>query len=105
MDLDPNEQPNRSYVGGITTEGSCGLGDASDRAEEAYRQERPTRLIVIPEDVAFPAYELAVRQLPSFSGLCGDVYVWPPDHAWTMAFTHEESDGVGPYFSRREWAA
>jgi hypothetical protein len=74
------------------------------RAEEAYRQERPGRLIVIPEDVAFPAYELTVRQVPNFSALCSDVYVWPPDHAWTMAFTHEESDGVGPYFSRREWA-
>jgi len=32
-----------------------------------------------------------------------DVYVTPPDFAWTMAFTHEQDAGLGPYFARREW--
>jgi hypothetical protein len=75
------------------------------RALEAYRHERPGRLFVIPEAQDLAAYELAAQQLPTFTAVYGDVYIWPPDLAWTMAFTHEENDGVGPYFSRREWAA
>jgi hypothetical protein len=41
--------------------------------------------------------------LPDFRPLCDDVYVWPDDLAWTMAFTHEEASGLGPYYCRREW--
>ena len=31
-----------------------------------------------------------------------DAYVFPPDLAWTMVFTHEDG-WLGPYFSRATW--
>lgn len=74
------------------------------KALEAYQIEKPGRLVVVPEDQGVPAYDMVVNALPYFTSIYGDVYVWPSDLSWTMAFTHEENDGVGPYFSRREWA-
>lgn len=37
---------------------------------------------------------------PDFSDWGADLYVFPADLAWTMAFTHEQCMGLGPYFAR-----
>lgn len=70
-----------------------------DEAVAAYQSECPEVVVVCPESDRLEAVRLHGGRLPTFRG--DDVYVWPPDLAWTMAFTHEESLGLGPYFSRR----
>jgi hypothetical protein len=75
------------------------------RAMAAYSDERSASLIVCPEDGRLPASKIIQGVLPEFREWRGDVYVWPIDLSWTMAFTHEESIGLGPYFSRMEWAS
>jgi len=75
-----------------------------EKAVAAYAAEQPMELIVCPESEQWTAMRLHGGSLPSFREECYDVYVWPLDLAWTMAFTHEESIWLGPYFSRREWA-
>ena len=81
------------------------FGDArslnGEAAREAYRAESPRGIIVAPEDYRLPAFRLETERLPEFAGT--DVYVFPESLRWTMAFTHEESSGLGPYFSRAEW--
>ena len=72
-------------------------------ATAAYSVEEPTAVIVCPESAKLPAVRLTGGRLPDFGSACVDAYVWPEDLAWTMAFTHEESLGLGPYFCRREW--
>ncbi|WP_164021808.1 hypothetical protein [Pyxidicoccus trucidator] len=72
------------------------------RALEAYRAERPEVLIVIPHSEALPAVRLHPSRLPEFPGT--DLYIFPPDCAWTLAFTHEDASGLGPFFSRRQEA-
>ncbi len=80
---------------------SFGHADAlcGDEAVAAYEAERPDVVVVCPESGRLEAVRLHGGTPPGFRG--GDVYVWPPDLAWSMAFTHEESLGLGPYFSRR----
>lgn len=57
-----------------------------------------------PEHEHLPAVRLQVaKRKPSFRQESGDVYVFPEDLSRTVAFTHEESMELGPYFSRREW--
>jgi len=100
------------------------------RALSAYKAEQPKSLIVCPALVgrriprltndrvegepsggqrslgssnAMPAVRLEHARLPVFAGRGADLLVAPPDLAWTMAFTHEESLDIGPYFSRRDW--
>lgn len=74
-----------------------------EKAAAAYAAERPEAVVVCPESAALPAFRLSGGALPNFRAVVDDVYVWPADLAWTMAFTHEESMGLGPFFSRREW--
>jgi hypothetical protein len=69
----------------------------------AYAAQRSAAVIICPEANEFPAVRLQGGNLPSFRAEAGDVYVWPIDLAWTMAFTHEESLDLGPFFARREW--
>lgn len=73
------------------------------RAVMAYLEQHAQTVIVCPEEPSLPAVRLTHGRRPSFPGY--DVYIWPEDLAWTMAFTHEESMGLGPYFSRRDWMA
>ncbi len=79
------------------------FGDAAAlkgaRALEAYRAEGPGTVLVIPQAERLPGVRLHAHHLPELRGL--DVYISPPDFSWTMAFTHEESAGLGPYFSHR----
>lgn len=76
-----------------------------EKAAAAYASINvPPSFIVCPEDEDedTPAFRIAGGTLPSLRQTGLDIYVWPDDLAWTMAFTHE--DGFcGPYFSRREW--
>ena len=76
-----------------------------EKAAVAYDSlESPLAFIVCPEDGDAPAFRVTGGTLPQLRATGMDVYVWPEDLTWTMAFTHE--DGYcGPYFSRREWMA
>ena len=73
-----------------------------ERAKAAYGDLEPGRFIVLPDGASkrevFGVVGLGVLPMLSYS----DNLVFPPDLAWTMAFTHED-DWLGPYFSRREW--
>jgi hypothetical protein len=73
------------------------------RALAAYEAEPSQGVVVCPESRKLPAVRLEGNRLPAFAGLGGDVLISPLDCAWTMAFTHEETLDLGPYFSRREW--
>ena len=71
---------------------------------QAYHAEKPASFLVLPEDEGLAAFECGGSRLPDFNGPYADVYVWPADAGWTMAFTHEATlMDLGPYFSRREW--
>jgi hypothetical protein len=76
---------------------------AREKALFAYRAlSAPPRLIICPHDERLPAIEIVGASMPDFYNSGLDIYVWPPDLAWTMAFTHEDG-WLGPYFSQREW--
>ena len=66
-----------------------------DSALKQYRSQTGTEFIVLSNDrkVAF-----LTDQLPNSAPLF-DYYVFPPNFAWTMAFTHE-AGWLGPYFAR-----
>ena len=68
---------------------------AGQAAWEAYRQRSAPEYIVLANDRK-SAY--AVASLPVASDL-SDYCVFPPNLAWTMAFTHEDG-WLGPYFAR-----
>lgn len=76
---------------------------AGARAEELYRQQQPASFLLWPDDNTTPMYRCSGGTLPFFTSPALDVLVFATDLAWTMAFTHEVSLGLGPYFSRREW--
>jgi hypothetical protein len=71
------------------------------RALATYLEQEFDELIVFAEGRDMPMVHLYSNQAPDFSGQGLDVYVWPQDLAWTMAFTNEESSGYGPYFAYR----
>jgi len=73
------------------------------RAFAAYLAEKPVAFVVCPERTELPAVSVDRGELPAFRFQCEDILVWTPDLAWTMAFTHEDSVGLGPYFCQREW--
>jgi hypothetical protein len=66
-----------------------------DEALKQYSTQLGTEFIVLSNDrkVAF-----VTDQLPESVSLY-DYYVFPPNLAWTMAFTHE-AGWLGPYFAR-----
>ena len=68
---------------------------SGEKAEKLYAAHRCSDVVVLSNDrkTAFRAAELPVcaRVL--------DFYVFPPDLAWTMAFTHEDG-WLGPYFAK-----
>lgn len=84
---------------------SFGHAPALDRrhAIENYKAQDVGSFIVCPEREEFPAARVIGGTLPDYCLKSEDIYVWPIDLGWTMAFTHEESIGLGPYFSRCEW--
>lgn len=74
-----------------------------DLAFEEYRAREPGVFLVIPQRDALPAFRAVGGALPDFRSSLEDVAVWPEDLGWTMAFTHEESIGLGPCFCRADW--
>jgi hypothetical protein len=64
-------------------------------AIDAYQQQSGVAFVVLSNDrtVAF-----VTDKLPESSSL-SDYYVFPPNMAWTMCFTHEDG-WLGPYFAR-----
>jgi hypothetical protein len=73
------------------------------RAVEAYLAQRSEDILVVPESERRQAVRIKGGNLPELRAILDDFLVWPTDLEWTMAFTHEESIGLGPYFTRREW--
>jgi hypothetical protein len=75
----------------------CLRGEA---AREIYRQHLAPEYVVLQMN-----HEAFVTDLaPSPESRAGsDFYVFPPNLAWTMAFTHHDGDSSGPsgpYFAR-----
>ena len=75
----------------------------SQHSLAAYAAESAPDFVVCPESHRLPAVRLVGARLPQIAGRGSDILVAPADLAWTMAFTHEETQEIGPYFSRREW--
>ena len=72
-------------------------------AMKQYERQSVERFFVVPEGEHLTAYFCIGGSLPNFRSLAEDIYVWPEDLSWTMAFTHEMEPGLGPYFCLREW--
>src|SRR5262249_45829265 len=68
---------------------------AGPRALEAYGRQTGEEFIVLAND---REQAFATDRLPTSSSLA-DYFVFPPNLAWTMAFTHEDG-WLGPYFAR-----
>jgi hypothetical protein len=68
----------------------------------AYAQQRFEDVLAIPEDDHTIAIRYVSQSPVDFSGLQLDVYVGPPDFAWTIVFPHGSPD-QGPYFSQADW--
>ncbi|SFG94107.1 protein of unknown function [Duganella sp. CF458] len=68
---------------------------AGAAAKRQYEQQAGMEFVVLSNDrkLAF-----VTDLLPGSSSL-SDYYVFPPNLAWTMAFTHEDG-WLGPYFAR-----
>ena len=74
------------------------------KAREALLEESTTAYYVVPEDEKrSPAYFCTADRPLDLSPLADDMLLWPQSCDWTMAFTHEQDIGSGPYFCRREW--
>ncbi len=71
--------------------------ESGSAAKAAYEQVVAHEYVVLSNDrkVAF-----ATDQRPEACSLT-DYYVFPPNLAWTMAFTHEDG-WLGPYFARHQ---
>ena len=68
---------------------------AGEAAVEQYKRQTGAEFVVLANDrrLAF-----STELLPESSSL-SDYLVFPPNFAWTMAFTHEDG-WLGPYFAR-----
>ena len=68
---------------------------SGEEARQLYAAHRYFEVIVLSNDrkTAFRSASLPV------SDRLFDFYVFPPDLAWTMAFTHEDG-WLGPYFAK-----
>jgi len=77
------------------------------KALDSYRSQSANAFYVIPQDELLPGFLCADAQLPDFSGCFLDVYIFPRELAWTMAFTHEShtSMELGPFFARGDRVA
>jgi hypothetical protein len=69
----------------------CLHGDA---AIEEYKRQSGVEFVVLANDRTLAVF---TDTLPASSSL-SDYYVFPPNLAWTMAFTHEDGY-LGPYFA------
>ena len=77
---------------------------SGEKAVHEYTAQPLSPFFLLPEEnTGLPAYFCMSDRWPDLRQLELDVYVSPEGLAWTMAFTHEASSGLGPYFSRAEW--
>ena len=78
------------------------------KALDVYREEQPDSFLVLPEEASrLPGLHCRGTRLPNFMPYFVDIYIFPEDLSWTMAFTHEADTSMelGPFFCRREWIA
>src|SRR5579871_1807604 len=77
-----------------------------DAAREAYLKIGVIpfkNYYVIRENNHARGYLCQFTKIVDLHSLCDDVHVFPKTMEWTMAFTHEEGWGIGPFFCAREW--
>ncbi len=72
------------------------------RAIELYKNVSSKEYYVLSEKDDNLGYKCCSKTLHDLSAF-GDYYVFPEDMEWTMAFTHEQSIGLGPYFALKQW--
>lgn len=70
-------------------------GISGAEAIEEYKRQAGLEFVVLSND---RKQAFVTDLLPESSSL-SDYYVFPPNFAWTMAFTHEDG-WLGPYFAR-----
>jgi hypothetical protein len=68
---------------------------SGEQAEAAYAQHEAVEYVVLPNDASL-AFVSSTRPARDWYL---DVYVFPRNLAWTMAFTHEDGY-LGPYFAK-----
>ncbi|GAA6143063.1 DUF4275 family protein [Hydrogenophaga sp. 5NK40-0174] len=68
---------------------------SGEEAEALYESHRNTEVIVLSNE---QGAAMRVKSGPRADRHI-DFYVFPPDFAWTMAFTHEDG-WLGPYFAK-----
>ena len=76
---------------------------SGEKALTRYQAQPVEKYYVVPEGGILTAYLCVGGRLPNLRLLLEDIYVWPDDLSWTMAFTHEMDVWLGPYFCLREW--
>ena len=62
-----------------------------------------TSLTIAPKESYLPAIELSASTMPELRTLNHDILIWPSSFEWTIAYTHEDASGMGPFFCKREW--
>jgi hypothetical protein len=75
-----------------------------EKAFAEYFSQPLCRFLILPDEAEhLPSYSCVASSWPDFREWQLDLYVCPDSIEWTIAFTHEEGAGLGPYFSRAEW--
>lgn len=71
-------------------------------AFKLYQEQSSSAFVIFPPASSdSTAYLCKAANMPDFSELVDDIYIFNLEFDWTTAFTHE--DGLGPYFARKEW--
>jgi hypothetical protein len=74
-----------------------------DAALDAYLQQPQTNLLAYFEGEHL-LFDCGPARAPRLDELDTDVYVFPRTLDWSMAFTHERTAGLGPYFAVRAYS-
>lgn len=67
-----------------------------EQAEKMYQSHTASAYVMMPNDRSENI--VITHTKPTRMAYC-DVYIFPKNFAWTMAFTHED-DWMGPYFAK-----
>lgn len=75
--------------------GGCYPSLDGEEARDAYLKQICCEFVILSND----RDEAFLTDMRPEERPCSDFYVFPPNLAWTMAFTHEEG-WLGPYFAQ-----
>ncbi len=71
-----------------------------EEAKKLYFEQKAADFIILPNNTGLEQ-AVMIDQLPDLTDICEDYCVFPPNLAWTMAFTHEDG-WFGPYFAKHK---